>query len=317
MAYADLVEFDENLEVSQIPVSEVNFYNRNGDVVADFAGTEVLVENSTRLFGNTFGIPYKFVQELRSVNPNTLANVFSDMRNVEGDKDFLWGVIGDTLASCGPAKKPHIPFTAVGDALVNKGFRLGGELGEFGNGLITATHEDNAWVEVREGDVLNSGVRIQMSPLMLDNPIVSPWSYRKVCDNGMTRYDDLESVKVIGRDVDTVMEQINNLADKMFGQAESLNRSFASMTNHRIDVFRAIRNMASAHRVSRGMREDMFNRAANLPSDRQTMYDALNIFTEVARDIGDINQRGNMQALAGTILSEEELRCESCGHSLD
>lgn len=317
MAYEDLVEFDETVELKELPFDEVNFLIRDGDVVANFAGKEAHVTNSMEIFGNVFGIPYKFGQELAQINKNTLSNVLTDLARNQGPKDYLWGIGEDTLLTCGPSNKPHIPFSMVGNTLVNKGFELKGDLGRFGNGVITAIHPSEARVEPRVDDVISSGVRVQMSPLMIENPIVTPWSERLICTNGLTLMDDRERVNVIGRDVDTVIQQIDDLADRVFRQAEGMNYSFADMTSHRVDVFRAIRNMANAHRIPRALVEEMNERAGNLGPNEQTMFDAINIFTEVTRDIPDVNRRGNMQGVAGQILAEEEMRCQSCGHHLD
>lgn len=317
MSYADLLTIDERTNIRNAPLREIEYVMEDGELVARIDGTSIPVESNLDVFAAALDVPRPFANNRLRGRPETLATVLNAMREDIPEKPYQWALGEDEggtprVFSYGPSNKPYIPYGRIGEILSRKGMELGGEFDYRDNmGIITASMPNAARVEPREGDILRSGVRVAMTPTMFINPQVSPYSLRLICTNGMTRNVERERVHLVGNTVDEVMAELEEMADRAFERAAQLNEEFAALVNEQTNPTQAISQIAARNGFSARVTREMTRRAAALGEDEQTMYDALNVVTEVARDVESPSTRARLQSTAGRLAHESH--CSSCG----
>jgi hypothetical protein len=323
MAYADLVALDERTVVESIPFSQVDFRLQETDngnrLFARFGDLDVNVRNSERQFEvicQAFDVPRPFAER---VSPSLLGEMFREMANNkdrEARNNWMIDTDSGELISFGDPRKPYIPYSRVGSILENKGMELKGDLIRHGDAEIVGLHQHQGRVEPRVGDVTLSGINIKFNPLMDNPPEVLPWSERLVCTNGMTSTNNRERVRVVGHDVDFVLEQIDGLADRMMQEAERLNHGFADMAGQEVnDPAAAMRNFIIANRIPARLHQNLIELAQGLETPT-TMYDILNIYTQMATHTFEPDNRRRLQAIGGHVALTNHLNCSTCGHEL-
>jgi hypothetical protein len=158
---------------------------------------------------------------------------------------------------------------------------------------------------------------------MEDNPVLTPWSERLVCTNGMTVIEDRPFFDVSGNSVEDVLRQIDEAADREFRRAEEINQRFSDLTNHPVaDLVRAVDSVSAANGTPVRLRNAMRDRALEIsfmpPEGGFTMYDVLNIFTYFATyRSGDARTRFANQGLAGDMLYTGSMVCSHCHQPVD
>jgi hypothetical protein len=322
MAYSDLVALDERTHIETLPFDKVDFKIEETDegdrLFAQFGDVEVRVRQPRQFetLCTAFDIPVNFAGDMPQ---ELLGEIFATRGKQKADKTFNWAIDTEVeeVIAYGDIRKPYIPFSMVGGILEGVGMEdLDGSLGRNGVGEITGTHPHTAYVEPRVGDITRSGLNVHMNPMNDDPPQVAPWSLRLVCTNGMTSLREKERIKVVGHDVDSVLEQIEFQARKQFEFAERLNYRFADMVSHEVNPTEAMRNLLIAERIPARLHRNLIDEAASLPEDQHTMYDVMNVFTRFATGQFDPIRRFNLQQIGGDATLANHINCSRCGTEL-
>lgn len=329
MSYEELAERSRATQVRAVPMSQVDWGTGDfgsGQVpTARFDDLVVPVTSESRdILAGAYHVPRDFMEQL---HPETQVAVLRDRSRVY-EETLHWGVntgddAGDVSTNAlefwGPISKPVVPFNLIGDLFRHGGFEIEGTRERGGTGVITATSTIEGMIEPREGDITRSGVRIQHDPGMRTNTITTPYSYRLICLNGMTTTVERPRMNVVGHDVDSVLSQIEEIAESAFRQAESLNQLFASLDDHPANIESTVRDICIAYRIPASLRNRMLQEAQRLArlGSGHTLYDALNIITQIStHEISDPSRRLNMQAVAGRVAEDGQLNCSRCGSNL-
>lgn len=174
------------------------------------------------------------------------------------------------------------------------------------------------------GDITRGGVRILATPHTSTPPIVQEYLHRLVCTNGMTTERASGTIRLRGKTLPEVLEELEAAAEKVLGSLDDKLANYAKMAEKRIPgnpatfAFR----IAEENGIGPQATERIMARAGALPTDgRTSLYDVANIFTEVAQSAGmQYKTTTKLQEVAGAMNAEQETvvnRCSSCEKPLD
>jgi len=327
MPYQDLVDIDNRTHLETLPSRQVEFniheVEEDGEGVerlhAKIGDSEVLIKKNPRQFElvcHAFGVPFKFAE---NVSQTLLGDIFTELADRKGGDEvnnWLVDTELDELVSYGDVRKPYIPYGRVGDILLDNGLEVDGSLIRHGGAEITGTHPSEYTVEPRQGDIVRSGVNIRFNPTMDDAPLITPWSLRLVCTNGMTSLREKPRIKVVGHSVDDILDNMAYEAQKALEFGERMNHGFADMVGNQVNPVDHMENLITSGNIPSRMHESLMQQASALAPDHRTAYDVLNIYTRMASGIYDPDARFKLQAIGGDLALDNHLHCGRCGHEL-
>jgi hypothetical protein len=130
----------------------------------------------------------------------------------------------------------------------------------------------------------------------------------------MTRVVERERIHIKGSSADEIIAEMEDIAGRAFEQAEIMNQNFGRLTEEAANPERIIGQLARSRHFPRRSQDEMLRRAGGLDSEHQTMYDALNVVTEVARDTTNPHHQLLFQDAAAHVT--EDIHCASCGSEI-
>lgn len=175
----------------------------------------------------------------------------------------------------------------------------------------------------RVGDITRGGVRILATPHTSTPPVVQQYLHRLVCTNGMTEPRGEGTIKLRGRTLDEVLAELEAAAEKVLASLDDKLSAYAAMATKRIPgnpatfAFR----VAQEHGIGPAATERIMSRAGALPTTGETsLYDVVNVFTEVAQSGITYKTQTKLQEVAGAMAVDPDAqlaRCEACEKPLD
>ena len=163
--------------------------------------------------------------------------------------------------------------------------------------------------ELKAGDVVRRGVTIRSQISSGRQFIFSgPFLLRLVCTNGMIRRED--SISLLKFQAKDSEELIRSKLSEDFGEVEFF-ENLKSLQNKNIEQPGVL--------ISRLAREVSIGRARDIIIDRlatiePNAFEAVNLLSSYANEVGNLSEMRNLQLAAGTLVSTFARRCQKCGY---
>jgi hypothetical protein len=176
--------------------------------------------------------------------------------------------------------------------------------------------------ERKVGDITKGGVRFLATPHKSTPPVVQAYFHRLDCTNGMTSLRSAGTIKLKGKTVPELIEEMEGAARRILDGMDGYLREYRNMAdvpvpgNPATFAFR----LAEESKLPAGITSQIVGRAGALPTTGETsLYDIANIFTETAQSGVKYKNGVKLQEIAGTMAFATEAmlnRCKSCEQQL-
>lgn len=174
--------------------------------------------------------------------------------------------------------------------------------------------------DFEQGDLTAAGVRIDINLKQGLTPTVQPFSYRRICTNGMET--PMAGTKIDGRGqtVEEVLMELESMARLAFAQAEKDVQHFYELREQRVDnPERAIRAIARERGIPARSTMALIDLAAgeDLP-DQPSMFDVVNLITNYANSPAVRNDGGRLilERAGGAVVNDHASRCGHCAQKV-
>lgn len=166
------------------------------------------------------------------------------------------------------------------------------------------------------GDITSGGVRILAHPNVAKAPSVGTYLHRLICANGMTSPERQGMIRLKGRTVPEILQEMEEAAQEVLSGLDDKLASYARMAEQAIPgnpasfVYQVARESQVGPRVMNRLMEH-----ANMLPNESTLYDVQQIFTDVANTVDNYNAMTRLQTLGGELAFNTERvlhRCGSC-----
>ncbi len=170
--------------------------------------------------------------------------------------------------------------------------------------------------DFEEGDLTAAGVRIEINLKQGLTPTVQPYSYRRICTNGMET--PMAGIKIEGRgqSVEEVLAEVEGMARLAFAQAEKDIEHFYQMREVRVDnPERHVGRIAREHGIpNRSMVEILRLASSDALPDNPSMFDVVNLVTNFANSPQVRNDGGRilLERAGGAVVADHSSRCGHC-----
>lgn len=330
--------------IEDVPIEQ------QGQVISQI-GQRVLVggdrfpwgDRNTQAVCNFLKVPYKYV----SREPiGWQRDVIRHHTDKNRDLDTMWYVEGDSISGIYPPDAKVIPLSDVAERIANvfdpddlanvllspdqvevnvisriKTVTVPGIEG-FAGRPLDETVEDPHTPGRKVGDLSAGGIRVIIQPGKPERaPVVQEYWERLVCTNGMTRMISGSEIKLRGRTVPEILDELENVARAVFEGLEESGRAIRHSAEIPVPgaVSDFIRQAGREHGISAATILRLQERAAGLPF-HPSMYDVTQIITSMANEDGvPVLTRRNLQALGGdNVLDTARMvhRCTQCERPL-
>jgi hypothetical protein len=176
--------------------------------------------------------------------------------------------------------------------------------------------------KMKVGDLSAGGIRIIMQPGKPDRaPFVEELWWRCFCDNQMTRRVPGSQIRLRGRTVPEILDEMENVARVVFEGLESSGQAILHSAQTPVPgaVSDFMRVVARERGITAATVLRLQEQAASLPAN-PSVYDVTQIITAMANQEGlPATTRRNLQALGGDLTVDTERmvhRCNSCERPL-
>jgi hypothetical protein len=151
---------------------------------------------------------------------------------------------------------------------------------------------------------------------------VEKYTYRLFCTNGMSMPDATLKIDARGETVEDVINQLEEMAQRAFGEVEGDIAAFYDLRNVAVDnPEREIRRIVREAKLPDRTLREMIDRVESddLPDD-PSMFDIINVVTNMANNPLIRNKTGARRALetvGGNIVVDHAARCGHCRSRLN
>jgi hypothetical protein len=316
-------------DVQYIPVNVQSIKLRKHD--ADFGDVKVqLDEPGVNLFGRYYRIPNKFLPRLDPDVRNKVLQFFmgkapeEDLMIQMEEDQFLRGVYRGDM--------PIIPKARVVEVL-QRVFEPNDPVRRFEDDptrldVDVLSGELTANPHRKKGDVVRGGLRVvtHVAPWSGHgslNPQISTLLERLECTNGNTKAEPTGTISLRGKNVDDIIEEMEQAAQEILGEIVPKRLTqFVSLSHEEVaNPEQLLRQWGREHRIADSMLLKMIQRIPTLEQP-VTRYDLLNLATSFQHE--DIaggpvrpTQFLRLQELGGSVAADQEIRCKSCGRTVD
>lgn len=166
------------------------------------------------------------------------------------------------------------------------------------------------------GDITAGGVRILAHPNEAKAPTVQSYLHRLICANGMTTPESQGTIKIKGRTVPEVLQEMEEVAHQVLSTLDDKLADYAAMAHRPIPggnptsfAYQVGREAGLGQRVM----DRIVQRANLLPADNATLYDVQQIFTEVANAGVSYSTMTRLQTVGGSMAFDTERVLHRCG----
>lgn len=166
------------------------------------------------------------------------------------------------------------------------------------------------------GDITHGGVRIMSNPTEVEAPVVQTYLHRLVCTNGLVSPESEGTITLKGHTIDDVFREMEIACRRVLGDLDNKLADYAALarTFPPGSPARFAYQLIRENNLTRRIADRVMERVNILPDDA-TMYDVLQIFTEIAN--GSVNYKTmlKLQGIGGEMAFHTEAvthRCNSC-----
>lgn len=265
-------------------------------------------------------IPRGFLKRLDSGLIQANVQFFIDQG---GESPALFEVKQDSLSGAFPGDEGFLPREQVSEALLRT-FPADAD--------VVALNLDNGFFSVdvtmgdrntepRQGDVIEGGLRwvthIAPKSKHQHRPYVSEFYNRLVCSNGMTRTEESGAIRLRGKTVDEIIEEMEQISRTILDEnTEERLHQFNHLTEVTVDNVEQF-----VHRIARqnGLSARLESRIIDdLPAlEERTAYDVMNLITSYQHEGVSRSSFSSLQEVGGYMAtSMTERRCASCAAPL-
>ncbi len=165
------------------------------------------------------------------------------------------------------------------------------------------------------GDITHGGIRLLAHPDAEKPPVVEAYMHRLVCTNGLTIADPANKISLRSKEPEQILNELELVMQREVELMTRRLEEYANTANSRIEGDRAllIFNLASERGLPRRVLQRVMDLGAELPDDA-SVYDVLNVFTEVAHEVKP-NNAYRLQAIGGELANPHSgllHRCSTC-----
>jgi hypothetical protein len=165
------------------------------------------------------------------------------------------------------------------------------------------------------GDITRGGLRITSNPTEVEAPIVQTYLHRLVCTNGLVSAEEEGTIRLKGHTIDDIFVEMEAACRSVLGDLDSRLAEYAALATQ----FPPGSPVRFAYQVGRerGLTQRVMDRImerVNVLPDDATIYDVLQVFTELANS-GTVNYRTmlKLQGIGGELAFQTETITHRCG----
>lgn len=172
-----------------------------------------------------------------------------------------------------------------------------------------------------DNDVTHGGMRFRVtSDLRAKPPELYTYLNRRVCTNGMCIADSQFKLTLHGNTVDDVLREMEETAQQLMGKLPETLMTYRQTADQEIpgEVAQFVHTVAAEHKIGMRVTNAALNRLGELPNPA-SLYDVIQLFTNIANDDVTYRTRDNLQFLGGAMAANPDMythRCQSCQHLL-
>ncbi|OBY33484.1 hypothetical protein [Mycolicibacter kumamotonensis] len=323
----------KELEASMMGRNELRIATTLGEIdIADDASSItvndqpfMLDEQATSLFGKYLKIPTPY---LKSCPVDFRATTMRYWRDKWSEAETVVEGIGNNLVSIYPRGLLMLPLDEVVD-MVTRVFLPEDDVRDFRRDDKTFhldVSSDRYQVDVPNpngipgrpevGDITAGGVRFLVYPNQVKAPVVSTYLCRLACTNGMTTDLKQGQIKLKGRTIEEVLDEMECAAEQVLGTLDRQLESYAATA----EIAPPGSPLAFAMQLAREVglpvrvRNTIMDLINQLPSNA-SVYDVTQCFTTVANQGVKYSTQLALQQLGGRLsfdTAETIRRCQTC-----
>ena len=322
-------------ERTRVSPDEIKFHTSAADPAIQFGNVEVPASpESMKIIGDYLKVPTAFMGRLiDNVSAPVVDALFNDMVTNSIRKDLGIGLNGTGTAVTEITewdRRARIQAHQVMDAVISAYAPTAPKVARFihepGTHLAFDAYfpfEDSETARARgiggdfgENDLTASGVRIDINLKQGLTPSVQPFTYRRICTNGMET--PMAGLKIEGRGqtVEEVLAELESMARLAFAQAEKSIEHFYDLREQKVDnPERAITALGRERGIPDRSLVQLVELAAgeDMP-DNPSMFDVVNLVTNFANAPQVRNDGGRLllERAGGAVVNDHSARCGHC-----
>lgn len=165
------------------------------------------------------------------------------------------------------------------------------------------------------GDITRGGIRIVSNPSEQMAPVVQTYLHRLVCTNGLVSSEAEGTIRLKGHTIDDIFIEMEAACHRVLGDLDSKLAEYAALATQ----FPPGSPVRFAYQIGRerGLSKKVMDRImerVNILPDDATIYDVLQVFTELANS-GSVNYATmiKLQGIGGELAFETEAITHRCG----
>lgn len=165
------------------------------------------------------------------------------------------------------------------------------------------------------GDITRGGIRITSNPSEVEAPQVQTYLHRLVCTNGLVSSEAEGTIRLKGHTIDDIFIEMEAACRRVLGDLDTKLAEYASLATQ----FPPGSPVRFAYQIGRerGLTKKVMDRImerVNILPDDATIYDVLQVFTELANS-GTVNYATmlKLQGIGGELAFETEAITHRCG----
>lgn len=176
---------------------------------------------------------------------------------------------------------------------------------------IGGEHPDG---EREVGDITRGGLRVEMNRRRNLAPTIQPFNLRLVCTNGMEVQDLGLKLDARVRSAESILAEFEALAQRVMTRLDSQIEALYDLKRQRVDnPERALAAIAREQDIPARSLLALVQLAAgdDLP-DQPTMFDVVNLITNLANGLDKPGPRRKLERAAGAVVGDHAARCGHC-----
>ncbi len=165
------------------------------------------------------------------------------------------------------------------------------------------------------GDITRGGIRIMSNPTEVQAPVVQTYLHRLVCTNGLVSSEDEGTIQLKGHTIDDIFVEMEAACRRVLGDLDTKLAEYAALATQ----FPPGSPVRFAYQIGRerGLTKRVMDRImerVNILPDDATIYDVLQVFTELANS-GTVNYTTmiKLQGIGGELAFDTETITHRCG----
>ena len=165
------------------------------------------------------------------------------------------------------------------------------------------------------GDITRGGIRIMSNPTEVEAPVVQTYLHRLVCTNGLVSSEAEGTIRLKGHTIDDIFIEMEAACRNVLGDLNTKLSEYASLATQFPpgSPVRFAYQIGRERSLTKKVMDRIMERVNILPDDA-TIYDVLQVFTELANS-GTVNYATmlKLQGIGGELAFKTEAITHRCG----